>query len=655
VNLKAGVLVLAGLLLVSMFVCLSYLPHTGASGENWLTGWTYRKSHIINKATGSGTNYQVCIKVYKGAGTDGNATVNGLPSGTVYCGGLCNDDFGDVRFTDDDGSTALCYWMEDNTLLSANSAVFWVKVADSLESAAQTIYLYYGKSGATTTSDGEHASGIFFDDFNSGSVPNATLWTNVSTPSVASGIVTCAKGQSILGTSTFGPYNYVLHGRYRYESTPALGIGIFGITDNLGSNAVYFYTGETEYIRCLKAGASTLQAISIDTTWHVLDAYWISATNATFWKDGAALGSLITNIPIVALPCGLTSRATYGPTVDADYYFVRKYTTPEPSHDSWGAQEVCSFVIVYFNHNSIDGCRVYLDGVFCTNGTAYNKLAFTILAAENGTSLFMFQNFTYVDWSNASDLNPDTCAISANVTVWAYFCLKPIVLSYAVARFDFSPSNPGNTTLIIFNGSQSYATAAISIFSWNFDDGNTTATGSTDWVSHVFAADGLYNVTLTVTASVTNTSDFTFQLLNVSTSAAAPAVYSYAVARFDFNPSNPAPGQHVVFNASQSYNTTDVAFNWDFGDGNITLVSDSVLVVHSFASNITYVVSLELHGTLTTVNSTMFFRSVNVTTASVGGGLSRTEPEDLAALVIAGFISVIALIAVLVIIRGRRK
>jgi len=33
----------------------------------WLTGWKYRKSHIIEPASGAGTNYQIKIKAhYKG-------------------------------------------------------------------------------------------------------------------------------------------------------------------------------------------------------------------------------------------------------------------------------------------------------------------------------------------------------------------------------------------------------------------------------------------------------------------------------------------------------------------------------------------------------------------------------------------------------------
>ena len=59
----SGVITFA-LLLTSLFVALSPNVVHG-SGEQWLTGWQYRKSHVINGAgTTAGTNYPVKIDVY---------------------------------------------------------------------------------------------------------------------------------------------------------------------------------------------------------------------------------------------------------------------------------------------------------------------------------------------------------------------------------------------------------------------------------------------------------------------------------------------------------------------------------------------------------------------------------------------------------------
>ena len=72
---------------------------------SWLAGWKYRKSHVIEPASGAGTDYQIRIIVHYGSGTDSGEH--------VYLNGKCRSDFGDVRFTSDDGVTLLDYWIEE--------------------------------------------------------------------------------------------------------------------------------------------------------------------------------------------------------------------------------------------------------------------------------------------------------------------------------------------------------------------------------------------------------------------------------------------------------------------------------------------------------------------------------------------------------------
>jgi hypothetical protein len=108
----------------------------------WLSGWFYRKSHVINPDAGAGAGYQVRVTVHYGAGVDFGED--------VYCNSLCRTDFGDIRFSDD-SNNLLDYWIQSKT--DGNSAVFWVEIAASLETTSQTVYVYYGKSDASTTSN----------------------------------------------------------------------------------------------------------------------------------------------------------------------------------------------------------------------------------------------------------------------------------------------------------------------------------------------------------------------------------------------------------------------------------------------------------------------------------------------------------------------
>jgi hypothetical protein len=73
------------------------------SGGLPLTGWPYRKSITLSRASGAVTNYQMKLLVGESSGATGE---------DVDCGGLCATDFDDLRFTKSDGTTLLDYWIE---------------------------------------------------------------------------------------------------------------------------------------------------------------------------------------------------------------------------------------------------------------------------------------------------------------------------------------------------------------------------------------------------------------------------------------------------------------------------------------------------------------------------------------------------------------
>lgn len=151
----------------------------GGTSPGRLLGYNYYKEIPIAGATGAGTNYQVLLKVGETSGTTGE---------DFDVGGHCTDFPNDIRFTDDDGSTELKYWLEGVSGTAPNRlAKFWVKVADNLDSN-QTIYIYYGKSGTSSASNGEDTFD-FFEGFDSGIIdagnpiiPRPDAHWQVSTP-----------------------------------------------------------------------------------------------------------------------------------------------------------------------------------------------------------------------------------------------------------------------------------------------------------------------------------------------------------------------------------------------------------------------------------------------------------------------------------------
>jgi hypothetical protein len=292
----------------------------------WLTGWTYRKSHVINGAYGAGTNYQVRIVAHYGSGTDNNSD--------VYLNSHCRTDFGDVRFTDDDGSTLLDCWMESK--VDSDNAVFWVEVADDLSTVAATIYVYYGKADATTTSNGDNTF-LFFDDFNDNSFNTAKwdlisgsmleqnqrleaqttgAWDEVDSDNTFSGIAMKISARAIQEVDywnfVFRHYNQegIDHGR--------VPTGKGWVPEHLGVDSTWDTTPPTLVLN----------------QWYKLEIRLVGTK--VWWLIDGVQYKYASDAVSAARKMQLISSAK-GQFDDA---YIRKFVDPEPNHDVWGSEEV---------------------------------------------------------------------------------------------------------------------------------------------------------------------------------------------------------------------------------------------------------------------------------------------------------------------------
>jgi hypothetical protein len=297
------------------------------SGESWLSGWQYRKSHVISSATGAGTNYQVKIVVWRSTGTDSGEN--------VYVGTKCRTDFGDVRFTASGGATLLDYWMESS---DSSKATFWVEVAGDL-STAQTIYVYYGNSGATTTSNGDNTF-LFFDDF-FGSSLDTNKWTKDSgvTASVSNSEVTVTQDgwAGITGKTNVGPYNIRCKIRGKFDSGYVMeGMGTGTSSGALSKNSAHFYnSASTAYSWSADSVAAQQTAMAFTFTYCLNEILWISGH--CYWKqNGILLKDETVRVPNQAMAAVLAEYAGSG---TMDWVFLSKYVSSEPAHSTWGSEE----------------------------------------------------------------------------------------------------------------------------------------------------------------------------------------------------------------------------------------------------------------------------------------------------------------------------
>jgi hypothetical protein len=303
----------------------------------WLSGWSYRKSHEILAAAGAGTLYQKQVTVHYGSGVDSDDD--------VYLAGKCRSDFGDVRFTDDDGSALLDYWMESK--INGDYAVFWVEVADDLSSVNLTIYIYYSKPLAVSTSNGVNTF-LLFDHF-PGPTIDLNIWNKSGNPTIFDSFVQLKLTalEEIYSKTLFG-LGTAIRGYGKLVSSGITGECTIGYNNDIqDANVVEIYSYKLDDSRKLsgftkKAGAAAAVAMdenqgNILRTWDVMRPH--SALVEYRVADGVIKQITDpTKIPTDDYACNLFARYA-ADLVEFDWVFVRKYVNPEPQHGAWGSEE----------------------------------------------------------------------------------------------------------------------------------------------------------------------------------------------------------------------------------------------------------------------------------------------------------------------------
>lgn len=337
----------------------------------WLGGWNRRKSHVIQQQAGAGTNYQVAIKVYKGAGVDGTETYHHTLMGKVYCGGNCRDDFGDIRFTASDGSTELDYWMHDD-VSSGVYAVFWVEISGDLTAGDVTIYVYYKNDSATTTENMANTFQHCCDDEETAVDALPAGWVDASTGSCGGLTDLCVKDDQFrYGTRSFKAYDSCSDGyTWGLINNPTfteyvvvdlwirkhiVGDAWYGslMFDDGTEYAIFYWHHGAAVLKYLDGSSQywTLTDTFNNDTWYHIQLYLKFSATRLMMKcivDG-----------VTCTPQNKTMRATAGARIryggfrqanvgsysHMDCFFIRKWTGGnEPAHGAWGSEEQSSLI-----------------------------------------------------------------------------------------------------------------------------------------------------------------------------------------------------------------------------------------------------------------------------------------------------------------------
>jgi hypothetical protein len=375
---------------------------SAATGQNWLTGWSYRQQHNVTAASGAGVGYKLNITI-------SNAT--GASSGNVcYANGhVRNSDFSDVRVTASDGVTLLSIWNE--TVYSGTNATIWFKDTDNLTSSGSTVYVYYGNTGAPYVGNGT-STFLFFDDLSSGTLGKYNIQhTGTSgslsfdttygnpTPSIrgsVSGGTASSSTWTIAGnSSSFMPNYYKIDMDVNLTGTAALVDLLTNFQAVNGPFYVFRFDTRSSYydlIGAYPSGATTTTVLSTTSitsstgTWLHMSAIRTGA-NLALYKGGSlhGLGTLEATYTdstynysgggIAVTTDGATSTDWF------DNIVARSYVSPEPAQGAWGTEQSADVLEVI---NQVAGAWTVSLQVYSSSNIA--RLSSTFIGFHDGTS-----------------------------------------------------------------------------------------------------------------------------------------------------------------------------------------------------------------------------------------------------------------------------
>ena len=310
----------------------------------WLTGWDYRKEITIADAV---TDYQTKFTVSRDTGTDSGYT--------VYVGTNCAADFDDIRFTEDDGTTLLDYWIE-SVAGSPEVATIWVKLAASADTTA---YLYYG--GTETAVSSGTDTFPFFDDFPGSSLDTTTNWDLKSgSVTVSGGALSISSGKIHAKTAVSGPV--ILRSRAKWSDSTQW--KCIGLVKSGASDAHLFHaknTGTAMIARSNNNVGTQQESADVgdycDNAYHTLELAAVAADSFKYYiPDGTLAASLTYNI---GTSLKIHVEATTA-TLYVDWVLIRKYAATEPTISAWGTEEeytVTTYTITLDSNYKVFGKR----------------------------------------------------------------------------------------------------------------------------------------------------------------------------------------------------------------------------------------------------------------------------------------------------------
>ena len=340
---------------------------------------------------------------------------------SIPCNPKMNADFSDLRFAQYNSSSAqnkeLPYWIENKT--DGVGATVWVKSDSIKDSGTSTMYMYYGNSTAATASNGD-LTFEYFDDFESGNLKNGwTFWN----PGANDGysltdrpgwlrikVVGDSDSWETVNTAPFMYWtqpnpgtNFVVQAREDGAGVGATNrhsLLAYIISLNLGREAKGYWGAYMSTTSC-KFEADGFRGTIGDPGAPVHYIRFRKADNTLYydwsadWTNWTNTGSY--NLPSAPGYWGVGGKSWGGGgsfNADFDYFFVRKYASPEPSWTMGDEELPFKFVSMSASPAKLNiGETVFCNATF--NNPTPDPIKVQVAAREadgfNDTSEFFYQ------------------------------------------------------------------------------------------------------------------------------------------------------------------------------------------------------------------------------------------------------------------------
>jgi len=280
-------------------------------------GWTKQCPVTITNNTGGVlTNHQVKIEITYDSNMD--------------------EDFNDLRFYNS-GNVELDYWIE--TYVASTSAVVWVKVP-SVPTGGSDITMYYGNSGADTTSNGVNTF-LFFDDMFDSYLSKWTCLENAETSieQAHSGSRSVKMWDGFQNSRINGDYshvgNFVLT-FHQYFVTSANRSSTLFIKDASSEKYGLYVKYQAGHFYHAQSGAWTDLGAFAAGAWHKVEAAHDVTTNKVkIWIDDGYIGEYDFYSASINgyTQFSFQSENSNEQVQYVDDVYTREYASPEPTSE----------------------------------------------------------------------------------------------------------------------------------------------------------------------------------------------------------------------------------------------------------------------------------------------------------------------------------